>query len=119
VPQKRHLRCRLREPHDRSARTFVQRRLTKRSPERDGFHAVGGSNLPRSGKLRGCLNAKDDALEMYFTCGLSDATGADEYQPQRRPKQEECGPQDCAFAGEDASCDYRGDASCVEQADQE
>ena len=61
-------------------------------PLYDGFHAVGGSNLPRSGELRGCLNAQDDALDMYFTCGLSDATGADEYQPQRRPKQEEYGP---------------------------
>ena len=55
--------------------------MTKGSLEKDGFHAVGGSNLPRSGKLRGCLNAQDDALDIYFPCGLSDATGADEYEP--------------------------------------
>ena len=119
MPQEAHLRCRLWEPHDRFAITFVQRRRTKRSLEKDGFHAVGVSNLPRSGKLRGCLNAKEDALDMYFTCGLSYANGADEGQPKHRPKQEECGPQVCAFAGEDASCDYRGDAPCVEQADEE
>jgi hypothetical protein len=54
-------------------------------PENDALHAVGGSNLPRAGKLRGCLNAQDDALDMYFTCGLSDLTGGDQDQPERRP----------------------------------
>jgi hypothetical protein len=53
--------------------------------EEDGLHAVGGSNLPRSGKLGDYLNAQDGALEMYFICGLSDLTGADEYQPEGGP----------------------------------
>jgi hypothetical protein len=33
MPQEAHLRCCLQEPHGRSARAFVQRRLTKRSLE--------------------------------------------------------------------------------------
>src|ERR671911_292619 len=49
----------------------------------------------------------------------SDATGGDEYQPEHRPAQKECGPQELVFAGEDAFGDYRGDASCVEQTDEE
>src|SRR5687767_11817426 len=73
-------------------------------PLYDGFHAVGGSNLPRSGKLRGCLNAQDDALHMYFTCGLSDATGGDEDEPERRPEKENCGPQGSVLTGESSSC---------------
>ena len=119
MPPKRYLRCRLQEPHHRSARTFVQHRLTRRSLESDGFLAIGGSNLPRSGELRGCLNAHEDALDISFICGRSDLAGADEYQPQHRPDQEECGPKGSVFAGEGASCDYRGDASRVEQSDQE
>jgi transposase len=38
--KRRILRCRLQEPHGRSGKAFVQRRLTKRSLERD-FYAVG------------------------------------------------------------------------------
>jgi hypothetical protein len=80
--------------------------LDKEEPRTEGLHAGDGSNLPRSGKLRGWLKAQDDALDMYFMCGPSDATGADEYQPQRRPEQEERGPQGLVFGGEDAFGDY-------------
>jgi hypothetical protein len=54
VPQAAHLRCRLQEPNGRSARTLVQRRLTKRSLEEEVFSEAPmqdpALNPPRRGR---------------------------------------------------------------------